>query len=152
MRRRRFIKNSLLVALGAILIKPFSLLAAWPKRLFEQDHYQGALQELLQGETLLPSGQVQLKLPPISQNGVEVPATITTTLEQVERIVLMVENNPNPMVAEYLFLGSAFSGFIATRIKMNGSSPVHAIVQANGKFYSATETVTVKKGGCYLTG
>lgn len=151
MKRRQFIKGGLLTTLGLWLLRPASLLAAWPKKLFNHQQYQSTLNELLQGDPLIASDQVNLKIPPISQNGVEVPISVKTTLPQVERIVVMVENNPNPMVAEYIFSGSAVA-YIATRIKMNGTSPVHAIVKANGKYYGTTGKVTIKRGGCYESG
>jgi len=150
-KRRQFIKGGVLATLGLLLFKPVSLLASWPKKLFSHQQYQSALNELLQGEPLITGDQVNLKIPPISQNGVEVPLSVKTTLQQVERIVIMVENNPNPMVAEYLFSGST-TAYIATRIKMNGTSLVHAIIKADGKYYGTAEKVTIKRGGCYETG
>ncbi len=141
----------MLATLSLLLLRPISLFAAWPKKLFSHQRHQSTLSELLQGEPLIASDQVNLKIPPISQNGVEVPVSIKTTLQQVERIIVIVENNPNPMVAEYLFSASTIA-YIATRIKMNATSPVHAIVKAGGKYYGTTETVTIKRGGCYESG
>ena len=137
--------------LGVMVLKPLALLASWPKTLFDHQNYSSALEEVLQGHPLQQSDQVSLKIPPISQSGVSVPAAVSTTLKQVESIILFVEENPNPMVAEYLFFGSAIA-YVSTRIKMNKSSLVHVIVKANGSYYGTSEKVTVKRGGCYETG
>ena len=151
MERRGFIKSGVMAALGLLLFKPLTLLAAWPKSLFDHQGYSAALDDVLQGDTLQESEQVNLKIPPISQSGVSVPASVTTTLEQVESITLLVENNPNPMVAMYYFSGSAMA-YVSTRIKMNKSSPVHVIVKVDGRYYGTSQMVTVKKSGCYESG
>lgn len=138
-------------ALGVLLLKPLALLGAWPKRLFEHQAYNAALHEVLQGHPLQVSDQVSMKIPPISQSGVSVPVAVSTPLGEVESITLLVENNPNPMVAEYYFSGSAMA-YVSTRIKMNTSSLVHAIVKADGRYYEATQMVTIKRSGCYESG
>ena len=52
-----------------------------------------------------------------------------------------------PLAANFNLKGSA-QGFVATRIKMQKTSAVIAVVKAGGKAFSARKEVKVTIGGC----
>lgn len=149
MKRRVFIKAGLLALVGAGLLRPLAALAAWNKGAFQAETLEAAIGELIGTNTLIPSDRVRLILPPLSQNGVVVPVTVETSLAPVGRIILLVEKNPNPFAAEFA-LADNLVAEVTTRIKMNASSRVVAIVESAGSFYSAETRVEVERGGCYL--
>lgn len=73
--------------------------------------------------------------------------TITSDLDNIESISLLVTKNATPLVASYNFDADT-EAFVSTRIKMGKTSEVEAIVKAGGKLYSASKEVKVTIGGC----
>ncbi|MCB1759659.1 MAG: thiosulfate oxidation carrier protein SoxY [Gammaproteobacteria bacterium] len=135
------------VAVGAGLLTPRLVLAAWPQQAFEAKSLPDTLQALMGGGTAEESAEIKIKAPDIAENGAVVPVTISTTLAGAESIALIAINNPAPLVASYE-LGEGTEGFVSTRIKMGKSGDVIAVVKAGGKLYSAKKGVKVTIGGC----
>ncbi len=152
MKRRVFLKGTLAssavaVAVGAGLITPRQVLAAWPKNAFEATSVNDALSGLF-GTDLAPgSNDISVDVPKIAENGAVVPVTVSTTMSKVESITIISEKNRTPLVASFTMSGKA-KGMISTRIKMGESSNVIAVVKAGGKLYSARKEVKVTIGGC----
>ncbi len=152
MKRRVFLKSTLAgsavaVAVGAGLVTPRSVLAAWPKAAFEAKSIDSSLTDLFGGGATEPSGDIKIKAPDIAENGAVVPVTISTGMSGVESITIYSEKNATPMVANF-HLASNAKGYVSTRIKMGKSSDVVAVVKAGGKVYSARKNVKVTIGGC----
>jgi len=76
-----------------------------------------------------------------------VPIAVTTTLSDVASISFFVSENPNALAASYVIPEGTVPS-VANRLKMAKTSNVIAIVEANGKLYSATKEVKVTVGGC----
>jgi len=150
-KRRAFLKGSittgvLSVAIGAGLLKPNVVLAAWPEDAFSKKSLADAL-AALGASGAAESGDIKIKAPDIAENGAVVPITVSTSISGVEKISVMVEKNPQPLAANFE-LSSKCEGFISTRIKMGKTSDVIAVVQAGGKTFTAKKTVKVTIGGC----
>ncbi len=145
--RRSFIKG--LVAIGALLALPATVLAALvrPSAAFDSKELDASIKSLFGDLPVEASDRVNLKAPEIAENGAVVPITISTDIEGVESISVIIENNPNPLSANFN-LTDAVEAKIATRVKMGQSSPVRALVKANGKVYYSTKEVKVTIGGC----
>ena len=133
-------------ALGAALAFPRILFAARPDKAFESTDADAVYAELF-GEVPADSDRVKMKIPDIAENGAVVPITVTTDLENVESISVVVANNPTPLAATF-HMGPRSNATISVRIKMGQSSPVRAIVKADGKLYSTAKEVKVTIGGC----
>ena len=151
-KRRLFLKGTLAsstlsVAIAAGLITPQTVLAAWPKKAFAAKDINGALQASFADSDYTPSNKIKIKAPDIAENGAVVPITITTSLPNVENIVILAAKNSTPLTSSYQF-GAATQGFLSTRIKMGKTSDVIVIVKAGGKLYSAQKEVKVTIGGC----
>ncbi len=142
---RRLLIRSML-AFSAALTFPRILFAARPDKAFESTDADAVYAELF-GEPPTDSDRVTLKIPDIAENGAVVPVTVSTDLENVESISVVVANNPTPLAASFN-LGPRSQGKISVRIKMGESSPVRAIVKADGKLYSTQKEVKVTIGGC----
>ena len=151
MQRRTFMKgtlaaSSVAVAVSAGLLSPSAVLAAWPKSAFESKSVSDALSGL--GiSTTTTSSDITIKAPDIAENGAVVPVTVKTTIPGVTSIAILAEKNGSPLTANFNLKGSA-KGFVATRIKMQKTSAVIAVVKAGGKAYSARKEVKVTIGGC----
>jgi sulfur-oxidizing protein SoxY len=92
-------------------------------------------------------GKFKFKAPKIAENGAVVPLTIDASkMGDVTNISILIENNSTPLAATFALTGA--KGFIATRVKMGKSSPVHAIVVAGGITHVVSKTVAVTVGGC----
>jgi predicted Zn-dependent protease len=83
-----------------------------------------------------------MKIPDIAENGAVVPVTVSTDLENVESISVIVINNPTPLAATF-DLGPRSQPKISVRIKMGESSIVRAVVKSGGKLYSTEKEVRI---------
>lgn len=150
LRRRTFLKGALataVAALGAGLLKPLRALAAeWPKDAFASKEIEEALKALYGSTQTSASGSIKIKAPLQAENGAAVPITVSTTLPNVQSIAVLVEKNPQPLVAQVSFNGT--EGFFSSRIKMGATSDVYCVVKSGGKLYTAKQNVKVTVGGC----
>jgi sulfur-oxidizing protein SoxY len=149
--RRTFLKSTLaatlLGAVGTLLLKPLRALAAeWPKAAFESKKLNEALQGLYGASSLTASAAVHLKAPLQAENGAVVPIAVSSDLPNIESIAILVEHNPNPLIAHVRFTGA--EGYFSARMKMGQTSDVYAVVHAGGKLYSARQMIKVTVGGC----
>jgi len=152
MKRRVFLKGSLAsgmvaVAVGAGLVSPRQVLAAWPKEAFEAKDVNAAMAGTVGTDLAPASDAVKLDAPDIAENGAVVPVKVTAEMGNVESITLLVEGNATPLIASFN-LAANTQGFISTRIKMGKTSNVIAVVKAGGKAYSTRKEVKVTIGGC----
>ena len=132
---------------GAGLLTPGRVLAAWPQEAFDADTLDRALQALVGSTEATDSSDIKLKAPDIAENGAVVPITVETSLPGVESISIIAENNPAPLSASF-DLGPNALGYVSTRIKMGETSNVIALVKSEGKLYRAMKEVKVTIGGC----
>jgi sulfur-oxidizing protein SoxY len=149
--RRLVLQGAGAVALFAFggLSAPPALAAAndkYPEEAFKQKADKDAIQSLY-GRTAEVSDKVKLDAPEIAENGAVVPIAVTTTLENVTSISFFVSGNPSALAASYAILDGTVPA-VSNRLKMQQTSNVIAIVEADGKLYSATKEVKVTVGGC----
>lgn len=150
-KRRVFLKGTLAagtvgVAVGAGLLAPSQLLAAWPEPAFKARGYEESLKAAV-GTTDMPAGEIEISAPEIAENGMVVPVTVETGMADVTEMALFVVNNGSPLTSKYI-LGAGAVPMFATRIKMGESSDVVAAVKSGGTWYSASREVKVTIGGC----
>ena len=152
MQRRSFLKGTLAgsavaVAVGAGLLSPRTVLAAWPKAAFEAKNVEDAMNKLFGSAANTPSGDIKIKAPDIAENGAVVPVSVSTSLGNVDSIAVIAEKNGTPLASNFKLGANALPN-VSTRIKMGKTSDVIAVVKANGKAYSARKNVKVTIGGC----
>lgn len=150
-KRRTFLKGTfatgtLGVAVGAGLLQPKEVFAAWSEAGFGAKSMKEGMSAIgLDGAS--ESADINIKAPDIAENGAVVPITVSTTAANVELIALFVEKNPQPLTCSYE-LTSGCEGYVSTRIKMGETSDIVAVVKAGGKTTMARKTVKVTIGGC----
>jgi sulfur-oxidizing protein SoxY len=152
MKRRVFLKGSLAsgmvaVAVGAGLVSPRQVLAAWPKAAFEAKDVNAAMNGIVGTDLAPASDAIKLDAPDIAENGAVVPVKVTASMDNVESITLLAEKNQTPLIASFN-MASGTKGYISTRIKMGRTSNVIAVVKAGGKVFSTRKEVKVTIGGC----
>ena len=144
--RRLFLKGgAALVALAAL---PRVLLAAaWPDKAFAATEASDALSALLGTDQATPSDLIAMKVPEIAENGAVVPVTVSTTLENVESISIVIPNNPRPLAATFEIPPGTLPD-VSSRIKMGETSEVIAVVKTDTGLFRASKEVKVTIGGC----
>lgn len=152
MKRRTFLKGSVAAgavsaAVGAGLLIPRAVLAAWPTNAFQATDMNAALDALSGSHDLASSDKVQIDAPDLGENSAVVPIKVFSQLDNIESMSIVVEKNASPLTASFI-LGPGVEGFVNTRIKMGKTSNVIAVVKADGKLYSAQKEVKITIGGC----
>ena len=144
MKRRNMLKGlALFSSIALIPIRVFAdMLAA-----FKAVTPDTALNELFGDLPIEQSDAIRLKIPDIAENGAVVPVTISTDIEGVESISVIIDNNPNPLSASFTISESVMAD-ISTRVKMGKSSQVRAMVKTKDKIYTVAKEVKVTIGGC----
>jgi sulfur-oxidizing protein SoxY len=150
-KRRTFLKGTLAgstvgVAVGAGLLTPQAVLAAWPKSAFDAKDPNKAMEELVGTASPETSDKITVKAPDIAENGAVVPITVEADMD-AKSISLVAVKNPAPLVASFDMTDQT-TGYISTRIKMGQTSDVVALVESGGKVYKAAKEVKVTIGGC----
>ena len=135
-----------LIAAGAL--RPTQVLAAdWNKAAFEAHETSGALKGLGAGAPA-EHKDLMIKVPDIAENGAVVPIGVATTLAGVRQMLVLVEKNPNTLVASFDVTDAVDPSF-STRVKMGQSSDVFAVaLTGDGKALFAKKEVKVTLGGC----
>jgi sulfur-oxidizing protein SoxY len=151
--RRLILQGAASVALLGLGNLPFGAAPAratandkYPDEAFKQKSEADAIKALY-GKTAEPSDKVKLDAPEIAENGGVVPISVTTTLDKVTSISFFVAENPSALAASYRISEGTIPA-VANRLKMAKTTNVIAIVEADGKLYSATKEVKVTVGGC----
>ena len=135
-----------LVAVPSLIVSRKAY-AAWPEKSFDIKDLTESVSSVYGHSNLEESSKVKLKAPEIAENGAIVPINVSTTLDNVESIMIFVENNPQPLSSGYK-LTSLSEPSIGTRLKMGKSSNVMAAVKSGDKVYTSTQEVKVTIGGC----
>lgn len=152
MKRRRLLKSSmaattLALAAGVGLLKPVRLIAStWPDAALTADDVDDAIRAIFGEGEIQESDEVTLSAPIQAENGGVVPIQVSTRLP-VERIAIVAEKNPVPMVS-VLDVHGSIGGVYSVRIKMSETSPVHCIVRSGGALFRTSQEIKVTVGGC----
>lgn len=120
---------------------------AYPVAAFDAKKEDEALKDVFGNNTVTPSDKITLTAPDIAENGAVVPVTVESTLPKVTRIAFIAPANPYALVADFI-IPDGSEAYVSNRIKMGKTSDVIAIVESDGKLYSAKKSVKVTVGGC----
>ena len=150
--RRTFLKSTgaagtVAVAIAAGLLKPGQVLAAeWNKSAFDAKNIADAMKGV-NAAGAAKSADILIKAPEIAENGAVVPVEVTSKIAGTTDIAILVDQNVNPMIADFTFANGA-QGFVSTRIKIARTSNITVVVKAGGKSYMTAKEVKVTIGGC----
>lgn len=150
--RRYFIKQLLTLIKCSVFAKvalffPTRSQANWSILAFRSKTLDSAIFNLFEQNAITDSDRIQLILPVEAQDGAVVPITITSAIEQIDTITILVEKNPVPLLTNVV-LTPNIEAFFKTRIRMAESDYVTVIVKANNKLFRARKFVEVAIGGC----
>ena len=118
----------------------------YPKQAFAQTSEAKALKAMY-GKTPEESSNVKLGAPDIAENGAVVPVLVDANLPKITSISILALDNPFTLAAFYK-IPPGTDPAISSRIKLAKTTKVIAIVESDGKLYSASKQVKVTLGGC----
>lgn len=135
------------MAFTAGLLKPSDVFAAeWSEKVFDAKTLEDVV-KALGGDKFTVSGDVTVGGPDIAENGAVVPVSVSSKAPNTEYVAILVEKNPSAMSASFE-IPAGTEPTVSTRVKMGGTSNVHALVKADGKWLVATKEIKVTLGGC----
>ena len=124
---------------------------------FEGDPYQShpwvdMRREFLGGEPVVFDPRVKVSGPAFAEDPMNVPISVSVEgLDQIQRIVVLVDRNPIRKVLEYQPMGALPR--VAFRFKLEQASPVRAAVRtADGRWHVGGAWVDSSGGGCTASG
>lgn len=144
--RRATLRILALLGATGFTARAWAAAPGWPEAAFRQKTEADAVKSLY-GKPFTASDKVTLDVPEIAENGAVVPVSVSTTLEGVTGISILVPGNPSTLAASYVLPAGTLPS-IGCRLKMAKTSNVIALVEAGGKLYAATKEVKVTLGGC----
>ncbi len=153
MNRREFNKTLIAVSgLGAGLslgiFSGSAMATAWPTSAFEAETVEDAVKGLYGTAEAEVSEAITFKAPDIAENGAVVPVSVSADIANADSVALLVPENPAPLAATFELVQPGKPS-VSTRIKMGKTSPLIAMVRADGKLYTATsKEIKVTIGGC----
>ena len=121
--RRQTLKQSAVVAgllAGTGLFPQYAL--AFNKAAFDAKSLNDALKALGASGAPAADAGVTLTAPDIAENGAVVPLAVASTLPNVKQLLLLVEKNPNALVAVFNVTPEVDASF-ATRAKISPARP-----------------------------
>jgi len=133
-------------AIAGFVFRPSLAVAAWNQSAFDANRLQDVFRALGIAEAQA-SNAITLGVPQIADNGGFVPVEIASRLPGTESIALFIDNNPYPYIARFDVSGRMVP-FVSLRVRMAETSPVRAVVQADGTDWVFVEEVRVVAGGC----
>lgn len=128
------------------LLKPAHANTAWNKAAFSTKDIDSTI-AALGGKAAAASADIQITAATIAENGQVVPVRVVSKIPNTKSIAILIERNPATLAAIFdIFPGTEPA--VSTRVKMAQTSNVHALVEADGKFYTAKREIKVTLGGC----
>lgn len=142
--RRWFVKS---LAAVAVMVSLPGTVFARATSAFSAGKTDNVVKALFGDLPVEESTDIRFKLPDIAENGAVVPVTVSTEMEGVTQIVMVIDENPNPLSAVF-DIGETSLADVSTRIKIGKSSVARAYVKTDSKVFMTSREVKVTIGGC----
>ena len=147
--KKTFSASTLALVASSGLLLPQRLLAHWPSDAFTAEAVEDAILAIMGQAEIVADATLSfstLHPPKKTVSGDSVTVQIHSELDDIERIAILVENNPYPLVMS-LDLTPAVKLPFKTRIKIAEDSSVIALARADGVLYTTKRFVSVEIGG-----
>ncbi len=106
------------------------------------------------GDATPSPARVTVTTPRLADNGFTVPLSVRiespmTQADHVQRLVLLSNRNPRPVIADFDLGPWSGKAEVATRVRLNGSQTVMALAQtSDGRWWQGTAEVEVTESAC----
>ncbi|QUS38244.1 quinoprotein dehydrogenase-associated SoxYZ-like carrier [Tardiphaga alba] len=139
---------------NAFIVVVLGLLAAPAMGAEKDDPWPGLVQDIFDSKPMDDgSTLIALDMPTRAEDAAIVPVTLrikpaTDPAQRIVAITLVIDENPAPMAARFTLGADARVSEIATRVRVNNYTNVHAVAEASdGKLYMV-KTYVKASGGC----
>jgi sulfur-oxidizing protein SoxY len=147
MNRRQWLRAAVRYsAATAVLLSPLRVLANI-RQAFDATSVDDALKGVVGDKPVLESDLIKFKIPDIAENGAVVPVSVSTQIDGVSAISIVIENNPNPLTTRFE-ISPAVVADVSTRVKMGQTSVVRVYVETPDTIFTTAKEVKVTIGGC----
>lgn len=146
--RRLFLKKTGQFAAGALLAGVSTKAPAIEHaEYFAAGGFAASYARLFNGQTVIDSDSLAMTLPETAEDGAVVPITISSDLDNIERLYLFADKNPTPLIAEFE-LTPWVTTYLTARIKLAESCNVILIARRGDQLLRCSRWVKVVHGGC----
>jgi sulfur-oxidizing protein SoxY len=145
--RRDFLKKTIALVSSAMAISVESAQAQWPAENFAPNLLEGTEKLAAKNLAIIDSDKIEIKLPKVAEKDIAIPISVSSSLDNIHTISILVEKNPIPLVATFR-LSTDLEAFVSARLKMVETSNIIVMVETHDGLYRAKELVKVVLGGC----
>lgn len=119
----------------------------------EETAWDAIALQVFDDRPMLESGVVAIEAPYRAEDAALVPMTIRAALPEgderrVERVTLVIDENPSPVAASFELGPEAGVTEIATRVRVESYTPVHAVAELSDGSLHMAEVFVKASGGC----
>jgi sulfur-oxidizing protein SoxY len=99
------------------------------------------------------TGAVSIEMPARAEDAALVPVSLRVQLppgdaRAIKSVTLIIDENPAPVAATFTIGGSATTASIATRVRVNAYTNVHAVAELSDGALEMVKTYVKASGGC----
>ena len=146
--RRKFLKHGGILAAGGLMAaNAANSIAERLAEDFAVSDFTDRYAKLFGDQAVVDSELIELTLPEIAEDGAVVPVTINSELDGIDRLYLLADKNPTPLIAEFE-LAPVVAVHLTARIKLAESSRVTLVARRKGQLLRCSRWVKVMRGGC----
>lgn len=140
--------------LAALVLTGFTAAPAVAQTSAREDLWPQLIVDVFDGREIENgAGIIALEAPYRAEDAAIVPMTIRSELPagsdlRIEKLTLVIDNNPSPVAAEFTFGATGAVRAIETRVRVDSYTNVHAVAEASdGRLYMVEKFVKAS-GGC----
>jgi sulfur-oxidizing protein SoxY len=118
------------------------------------DPWPDLVRDVFDGRPLADgTGVIAIEVPPRAEDAAVVPVVLRLSLapddpRRVTAVTLVIDRNPAPVAAKFELGPDAGVGMIATRVRVDSYTNVHAVAELSDGTLHVTEALVKASGGC----
>jgi sulfur-oxidizing protein SoxY len=152
-KKRRSLLKGLLAGATTMVVPPMMALTnsarAEGNKAAVEDAVARAIGSIYGKASIEESDAIQLDVPVFAESGRTVPVTVSTSLEDVTSISVLVKNN-DPALAMTVDLESGTEPFVSSRVQVDKTSDIVAVVKSGeGLYVTSVDVIVQSQDGCF---
>ncbi len=146
--KRNFLYQAVALAVLPVATSFNKVFADWQEQLFNHKDVTEVIASLTNNIHATQTSDITIKAPEIAENGAVVPITVSTDITNVNKISILVDNNPSPLTSSF-DINPQLEAYVSTRVKIAKSSNIIAVISTTDKqHFSSSKSIKVTIGGC----
>jgi sulfur-oxidizing protein SoxY len=112
------------------------------------DPWPDLLRDIFHGHAVANDEALVLEAPVRAEDAAIVPMTLRLKSPELRKVTLVIDQNPAPMAASFTLGDNAGVGYIATRVRVNSYTNVHAVGETRDSSLHGQLKFVKAAGGC----